>query len=151
MAMLSSRVAPGRAAFPFANPRPSNHSGHSSPGATASAVSDKLGLTRARKPLGEANGQRRGTVDRKVVEPDEADHPPVEPRLEDVVSVASLAGLWIQGHAPHVISGATPSLRVFAGPPGQQVTGLKVPGVRPAAAVEVYELRAEEEHHRPGQ
>src|SRR6202022_288163 len=122
-----------------------------SPAVTARPTSDKLGLTRARKTLRQANGQRRGAVDREVVEPDEAHHPPVEPRLKDVVAVAALPGLRIQRHAPHVIGGAAPSLGIFDGAPVQQVTGLEVLGVRPCAAIEVDQLGAEEQHHPPRQ
>src|SRR4029077_19731962 len=122
-----------------------------SPGVTARAASDKLGLTRARKPLGKADRQRGGAVDREIVETDEAHHPPVEPRLEDVVAVAALAGLWIERHPPHARGVAARARGVFDPPPVQQISGLEVLGVRARASEEVDELGAEEEHDRHGQ
>src|SRR5256884_1836946 len=122
-----------------------------SPAVTARAASDKLRLTRARKPFREANRQRRRAIDREVVQPDEPLHPPVEPRLEDVVAVAALAWLRIQRHTPHVVGGATPSLGILDRPPVEEVAGLEVLGVAPRAAVEVNQLWPEEEHHGPGQ
>src|SRR3977135_25649 len=122
-----------------------------SPGVTATAMSDKLGLTRARKPLRQANRQRSGTVDGEVVEPDEPHHPPVEPRLEDVIAVAALPGLRTQRHAPHVVRGTAASLGIFDRPPVEQVTGLEVLGVSPRASVEVDQPGAEENNPRSAQ
>src|SRR5207245_4564529 len=77
------------------------------------AVSDKLGLAGPRESLCQADGQRGSAVDRQVVQPDKADQATVEARFEDVIAVASLAWLGIERHPPHVVAGATSSLRVL--------------------------------------